>query len=382
MERWRQFLLAALVLLLIGSTISFYLDRQVHLFMTLVPATGGVLASLVLHFLTNRSAWSRDSARLLPLVPLVIVLLIWMGVASGSAMPVFIVVGSALIALVWQAWHWMGDRILAGWAVQVGLLCISVRVAETNAVFADIPNWLGLIIGLAAYWLIPEMAIVVVARLLYLGQIGAQSKEWHKVVLTSLLVLSIFLLLGYQIFLARIWEVATDGLGAIALWLLVSASAVAAAMVLAWFLRGKWKLVTLVLAVILPLSMWGARRFGGVFPDGEWGTSPTFVTEQRAERIDKAIQRYHRRTGDYPRALADLVPRDLLYLPNPLIIPGQTWCYEGGEDYYRLGYVYRRYFSTPASVRVHAEVGQPPNLEWPCDDEAAKHPGPPGYHDP
>jgi hypothetical protein len=80
-------------------------------------------------------------------------------------------------------------------------------------VFTDIPNWLDLTIGLAAYWLIPEMAIVVVARLLYLGQIGAQSKEWHKVVLTSLLILSIFLLLGYQIFLARIWEVATDGLG-------------------------------------------------------------------------------------------------------------------------------------------------------------------------
>jgi hypothetical protein len=382
MERWRLFLLAALIPLLIGIAISFYVDRQAVLFIALAPATGGVLASLVLHFLTNRSAWSRDSAKLLPLLLLVIPLLIWIGVASGSAMPVFIIVGSALIALVWQAWHWMGDRILAGWAVQVGLLFIGIRVVDVNAAFANIPSGLNHTIGLAAYWLIPETAIVSVACLLHLGQIAAQSKEWRKVGLISLLILSILLPLGYQIFLARIWEVATDGFEATTLWFLVSVAGIAAAMVLAWFLPGKRKLVTLVLAVLLPLSMWGAYRIGATFPDGEWGTSPTFVTERRAERIDRAIQRYHRRTGDYPRALADLVPRDLLYLPNPLIIPGQTWCYEAGADTYRLGYIYRRYFSTPASVRVHAAVGQPPDLEWPCDDEAAKHPGPPGYHNP
>jgi hypothetical protein len=106
------------------------------------------------------------------------------------------------------------------------------------------------------------------------------------------------------------------------------------------------------------------------------------VTEQRAEAVNRAIQRYHKQNGDYPRMLTDLTPRYLVYIPNPLIIPGQTWCYEGGHDYYRLGYVYRQSFSSPTSVRVHAAVGKPPVSAWECEDEAAKYPAPPGYHGP
>jgi len=34
-------------------------------------------------------------------------------------------------------------------------------------------------------------------------------------------------------------------------------------------------------------------------------------------------------------------------LPVPFIIYGQDWCYEGGEDGYRLGYVDRSHWSDP-----------------------------------
>jgi hypothetical protein len=109
---------------------------------------------------------------------------------------------------------------------------------------------------------------------------------------------------------------------------------------------------------------------------------PTVVTEQRAEAVNRAIQRYHKQNGAYPRTLTDLTPRYLMYISNPLIIPGQTWCYEGGDNYYRLGYVHRQFFSSPASVRVHAVVGKPSVSAWGCEDEAAKYPAPPGYHGP
>lgn len=379
-RRWTRFLLMALVVLLAVSALDLSLNSATALHLTLLPATWGVSALLLLDFLTHRAALPRDIARLLPLFLLVIALLVWIGFTDDPMMLVFLVFGGAFMAIAWQAWDWIGDRILIGWAVQIGLLCLSVRVAETHLALVDIPGWLEAIVKLTANWLIPEMAVVGIARFLYIGHADIRTNRWRRA--TSLLAIPILLLLGYQIALSSIWDVATDGLWGTLGWHLVGTSGIAAAMVLAWSLPGKRKLVALALALIVPLSMGGAHGIARDGPSKGWCTSPTCVTERRAERIDRAIQRYHRRTGDYPRALADLVPRDLLYLPNPLIIPGQTWCYEGEADTYRLGYVYRRYFSTPASVRVHAAVGQPPDLEWPCDDEAAKHPGPPGYHGP
>jgi hypothetical protein len=381
-RRWTLFLLIALVVLLAVSALDLSLNSYTALSLTVLPATWGVSALLFLHFLSHRAAWWTDTKRLLPHFLLVAAFLVWIGVAGDPTMLAFLVLGGAFMALVWQTWHRTRDRILIGWALQVGLLCFSVRVAETHLALIDIPNWLGAIVKVTANWLIPEMAVVGIARLLYLSQIGARSNSWLRLIFISLLAVPILLLLGYQIVLGSIWDVATDGLWGALGWHLVSTSGVAAAMVLAWSLPGKRKLVALALALIVPLSMAGAQWIGLDGPSRGWCTSPTCVTEQRVERIDRAIQRYHQRTGDYPPTLADLVPRNLLYVPNPLIIPGQTWCYEAGEDYYRLGYVYRQHFSTPASVRVHAAVGQPLDLEWPCDDEAAKYPGYGSYYEP
>jgi hypothetical protein len=381
-RQWTLFLLIALALLLAVSALDLSLNSATALHLTLLPATWGVSALLFLDFLTHRAALPRGIARLLPLLLLVVALLVWIGITGDPTMLVFLVFGGAFIAIAWQAWRWTGDRLLIGWVLQVGLLCFSVRVAETHLALVDIPDWLEAIVKLTANWLIPEMAVVGIAHLLCIGQVDTRIKRWRRANLTSLLAIPVLFLLGYQIALSSIWDVATDGLWGALGWHLVGTSGVAAAMVLARSLPGKRKLVALALALLVPLSMGGAHWIVRDGPSRGWCTSPTCVTERRAERVDRAIQRYHQRTGHYPRALADLVPRDLLYLPNPLIIPGQTWCYEGGPDTYRLGYVYRRYFSTPASVRVHAAVGQPPDLEWPCDDEAAKHPGPPGYHGP
>ena len=175
---------------------------------------------------------------------------------------------------------------------------------------------------------------------------------------------------------------ATDGLGGIFILMMVSVSAIAIAMVMAWFLPSKHKLITVAFALLVPLAMRCALWTGSYIPDGQWGESPSYITERRAETIAKAIQGYFQDHGSYPLSLNDLFPQNLVYIPRPIMIPGQTWCYEGGKDYYRFGYVYRQYFSTPASVKIHAASGEPLNPYWPCEDDAARYPPPPGYYNP
>ena len=54
------------------------------------------------------------------------------------------------------------------------------------------------------------------------------------------------------------------------------------------------------------------------------------------------------------------------------IIYGQDWCYDGGEDYYRLGYVYREHWSDPPTIgRIYKTKGEAPDLHDMCEEEIA-----------
>jgi hypothetical protein len=51
---------------------------------------------------------------------------------------------------------------------------------------------------------------------------------------------------------------------------------------------------------------------------------------------------------------------------------GQAWCYDGGANYYRLGYVYREHWSDPRlSGRLHQLKGELPELGGLCEAEVA-----------
>ena len=192
----------------------------------------------------------------------------------------------------------------------------------------------------------------------------------------------ILLLLAWQAATASAWDVATDGLGGIFMLQQSFVLGVAAAIHQSWNLPLKRNSFIFGFVVLLLIIIMGANSFGTFGFDGEWGNVPRARTARRAEMINQAILRYYKEQGQYPEALADLTPSYMLYLPTPFIIPHQDWCYQGGRDYYRLGYVYRDYFSTPASVKVFAADGQPPDPSWSCDSETAKYPAPPGYYDP
>jgi hypothetical protein len=103
------------------------------------------------------------------------------------------------------------------------------------------------------------------------------------------------------------------------------------------------------------------------------------LTEERAERVTQAIETYHAREGRYPQDLRQLVPRYVLSLPGPVIIYGQDWCYDGGEDYYRLGYLDREHWSDPRLFgRVYSAKGHSPLKVDICqpaiDTYRAQHP--------
>jgi hypothetical protein len=382
-QRWLTFLLGVLALLLFSLLIANSIGERASslLLAFLMPVICGTVAYLFLHISTGQMVWSRHSLKAVLLFMIVVALLIFLGISGNLTMPGFIIFGGVLLALVWKVWNWIGTWYLICWALQMIFLCVSLRVTDANTPIFDTTSLLGSVLQ-ALIFLIPGLGIIVAARLVYMSQVGDQTKDWRKVIFLLSLAASILLLIGYQIALASVWDVATDRLGGIFLWFLVSISGIATAMVMARFLPGKRKLFALAFALIVSVAMRYAFNLGTYGPEGKWGTSPTYVTECRAETVGRAIQAYYSQHGDYPQVLDDLVPRNLVYIPNPIMIPGQTWCYQGGADYYRLGYVYRQFFSTPASVRIHVAVGNPPNTDWACEDEAAKYPPPPGYYDP
>ena len=94
------------------------------------------------------------------------------------------------------------------------------------------------------------------------------------------------------------------------------------------------------------------------------------LTEARAERVSRALETYHDRHGRYPENLRQLLPRNLLFLPTPTVLFGQSWCYDSGDDFYRLGFVDRSHWSDPRLIgRVFATGGQAPDQPSLCAPE-------------
>jgi hypothetical protein len=109
---------------------------------------------------------------------------------------------------------------------------------------------------------------------------------------------------------------------------------------------------------------------------GRAGAAPNShhrVTEANAARLQEAVERFQAKTGSYPADLEALVPGELWWIPQPMNLPGQDWCYEGGPDYYRLGTIYREHWSAPfLLVRVYASAGNLPETSWICDERVAE----------
>ena len=142
---------------------------------------------------------------------------------------------------------------------------------------------------------------------------------------------------------------------------------VAGLLVTGIYIKDERRIAGLVYTILVPMLMVGSYIMGLL-------RQPLEITEARAERIARAVEHYHQEMGSYPEDLGALTPAYMPYILGPFTGRGQRWCYQGGEDYFRLGYVvYLRYhddsFQPFSEIRQTAADGQPPSAPWMCDAE-------------
>jgi cytochrome bd-type quinol oxidase subunit 2 len=227
--------------------------------------------------------------------------------------------------------------------------------------------------------LMPSAALLIAALLLYSGL--NSYKEWQHASAVEggdsqaqrqqagraaavVLVLSALLLAKtlHHLYWFTVWDNTYDSLGYLLLLAPVPA-ALFSGVTLSITLPGRTKLAgflypLLISALMIAVS---ARAQHVDFRQ---------LTEERAGRASQAIEAYHAREGRYPQDLRQLTPWYILSLPGPVIIYGQDWCYDGGDDYYRLGYVYREHWSDPRLTgRIYKTKGEVPDLPRMCEEE-------------
>jgi hypothetical protein len=177
------------------------------------------------------------------------------------------------------------------------------------------------------------------------------------------LIMAVFLLgyLAYTIFWASVWDRTSDGLGGLFISFSASITVVAAAMVLAFSLAGWRRLSGAAFGFLgIPLLFFAFNR--------GWDVSYHDLTENRAERIGQALERYYTANRHYPGDLGGLTPRFLLHVPEPMILRNVGWCYRSGESYYQLGTFHREFFGMPTSFRLYAHEGEAPD-DWACEEK-------------
>jgi hypothetical protein len=144
--------------------------------------------------------------------------------------------------------------------------------------------------------------------------------------------------------------------------------------------------ISLMAGVLLALTLKGWRRLAGpafiAFVTTTttlalvlgWSVSAFEVTERRAARVDQAVIEYYEDNGRYPAGLGDLTPNYLLYVSPPVVVEGGGWCYQGGADGYRLGYISGSFTYSEADyfIETFAQSGEAPVGSWICDKLLAR----------
>jgi hypothetical protein len=232
------------------------------------------------------------------------------------------------------------------------------------------------------------MAIGVSALLLYSGlklrlkpqeatledDSASQARRKHAArACLVILVLSALVLVKalFSFYHFMVWDTTGDSMDIVWLGLSILVSLFSSALLFS-LLSGKARLAGLSYLFLIPLLIVLAARAHAV--------DFRQLTQAHAERARQAIEAYYARQGRYPQDIRDLTPWYALSLPGPVIIYGQRWCYEGGQDYYRLGYLDREHWSSPILFRrVYSATGHSPLRVDVCqaaiDTYRAQHPG-------
>jgi hypothetical protein len=385
----RRFLLYLLVM---GSLLSLALFVAIQMTLpqdyrpfrqvapVLIPALIGVLALIMLHG-KQLAAMSRGAQLLALLLAVGLAGMVIIHRNTPFELAYRILPGFAVLALGWAVGRrYQKTAVFIAILLLLALLGLNLLFNTPASELSSPPMWLAipLRVGVEA---LPGLMVVVTAVLL---TNSLQPRDSKLALLPMILALVLLGYLAYSIFWASIWDHTNDGLFGLALSQPSALVAVGAGMAMVVTLTGWRRSVGLLFAILVPLLLLQSFEQG-------WQASYHDLTEARAERIAQALADYHQREGVYPPTLAVLTPRDLLRVPQPVELQGETWCYQGGDDFYRLGAFSREFFSMPVELQVYEIAGEPDSA-WACagqlpamkaryyspmEDPAAMQPSPP-----
>ena len=368
-DLWIQVLLitAIIVLLPIALAAEIINTSRIGLFLILLlPALEGVFALLLVQWREVHALWLQSRRRIS--IQLFLIILLIFSTASGElTYPLVLILPAIVLALLWNFGSRLGmGKLLLSCAVILAWNMIkAVGLIGHRLNFAPLWQQVGyqvLEIGLTV--LSFGLMAVIIYKAVFQFKSGDRRRSYFLISLFILLTFGLGAeILRHGVMVNATSHGAEDHLpfGAVML-------AIISGMILTASLVGKSRIVGTLYLLFIPIFIFGIYCAG-------WWIQPHKITSARAARLEKAIELFHQKNGVYPADLKDLTPNYIPFILGPLSGRAQVWCYQGGQDYYRLGYIFiQRYYHVNYpdpffEVRINASHGQPLDKYWMCDEE-------------
>lgn len=361
------FVVPALVLPIIVGSFSIRTGGIGFLTLVLLPALIGTLAILFYHIRDLFKLWLRMKVLVSALLMGMFFLIVLTAIGE-LFLPLIIVLPALLLAVLYGIF----TRISKTAMVVVSALVLGVLFLDAMGLISNhtvVSNDYTRAAYNVFYMLLPALVFPLAAALAQRGLETSKDEESMDIYLYFALAAGLVFMLAAGIFRYGVLVEATGHAFEDRLPFSHLLFAVAVGMLLLFTLHLIHRTAAgVIIMFLIPAALMVAYTAGSLL-------DPYAITVARAQRIEGAIEEYRMMANLYPSDVGELVPNYMLYLPPPLTGRGAVWCYQGGQDYYRLGFVnYKRYYSRgfldPFSEIVElSSQGEPPTESWMCDQE-------------
>jgi len=337
-----------------------------YLLIILLPAAVGILALIFYHWRDLFALWGRMKVLVSGLI-LGLLFLLALTVIGEPFTPLVIVLPSLMTAVLYGLCRRMGKTVVWVFSAALAGLLMLDALGILGAPFVFSMDWSRQVYS-AIGLMFPALVFPCAAALLERGLESPRSEMTEDGLIYYGLMGILLLSMAAAVFRHGVLVDATGHAAEDRMPFTWLAFAIVAAMLLYVTLNIKERFIPalgyMFLAPAIVMFSFAASAL----------VDPYAVTVRRAERIDRAIQEYRQMASTYPTDLGEISPNYLIILPGPLTGRGQVWCYQGGADYYRLGFAYhQRYYSD--NFEPHSEIittsseGELPTEIWMCDRE-------------